>query len=81
MLNVTLFTKKDCKLCEEVKADLEALRDQFPHRLVEVDIETDSALMEKYKNIIPVLEVGPYKIQAPISRQKLKNDSWGGVRP
>ena len=72
MLNVTLFTKKDCKLCEEVKADLEALRDQFPHRLVEVDIETDSALMEKYKNIIPVLEVGPYKIQAPISRQKLK---------
>lgn len=72
MLNVTLFTKKDCKLCDEVKADLQALQSQFPHRLVEVDIESDGALKEKYGKIIPVVEVGPYKAEAPISRQKLQ---------
>lgn len=72
MLNVTLFTKKECKLCDEVKEHLEALRPQYPHRLVEVDIESDNALYEKYRNIIPVLEVGPYILQAPISRQKLQ---------
>jgi uncharacterized membrane protein len=72
MLNVTLFTKKNCKLCDEVKADLDALQSQFPHRLVEVDIEADAVLKERYGQIIPVLEVGPYKIQAPISRQKLQ---------
>lgn len=72
MLNVTLFTKKDCKLCDEVKADLNALQEQYPHRLVEVDIESDAAIYEKFRNIIPEVEVGPYKIQAPISRQKLQ---------
>ncbi|MBI3170188.1 MAG: glutaredoxin family protein, partial [Chloroflexi bacterium] len=30
MLNVTLFTKKECKLCDEVKADLTALQSQYP---------------------------------------------------
>jgi uncharacterized membrane protein len=72
MLNVTLFTKKDCPPCDELKADLAALQAQFPHRLAEVDIESDAAIFEKYRNIVPALEVGPYKIQAPISRQKLQ---------
>ncbi|NWF65138.1 MAG: DUF2085 domain-containing protein [Chloroflexi bacterium] len=72
MLHVTLFTKKDCKLCGEVKADLQALQSQYPHRLVEVDIETDAALKERYGRILPVVEVGPYTLQAPISRQKLQ---------
>ena len=39
MLNVTLYTRKDCKLCDEVKADLNDLQSQYPHRLAEVDIE------------------------------------------
>ena len=72
MFNVTLFTKKNCGLCDEVKEELKALQTQFPHRLVEVDIESDVALLEKYGKIIPVVEVGPYSLQAPISRQKLQ---------
>lgn len=72
MLNVTLFTKKESQACDEVKADLNALHAQYPHRLVEVDIELDAALYEKYRNIIPVLEVGPYTLKNPISRQKLQ---------
>lgn len=72
MLNVTIFTKKNCKLCDEVKADLKDLQTQYPHRLAEIDIESDTALYEKYKEIIPVVEVGPYTLQAPISRQKLQ---------
>lgn len=72
MLNVTLFTRKDSEACEQVKADLKALQEQFPHRLAEVDIESDPAIFETYHNVIPALEVGPYKLQAPISRQKLQ---------
>ncbi|WKZ38957.1 MAG: DUF2085 domain-containing protein [Anaerolineales bacterium] len=72
MLNVTLYTRKDCKLCDEVKADLNALQEKYPHRLVEVDIDTDSALKEKFGQIIPVVEVGPYSLKAPITRQKLQ---------
>lgn len=72
MLNVTLYTRKDCKLCDEVKADLIELQSLYPHKLVEVDIDADSALRAKYGQIIPVVEVGPYSLQAPISRQKLQ---------
>lgn len=72
MLNVTLYTRKDCKLCDEVKAELADLQAKYPHRLVEVDIDTDSALVAKYGATIPVVEVGPYTLQAPITRQKLQ---------
>ncbi|GAB4579429.1 MAG: hypothetical protein Fur0022_21670 [Anaerolineales bacterium] len=68
---VTLYTRKDCHLCEEVKADLAALQAQYPHQLVEVDIDTDASLKERYGNSIPVVEVGPYRRSAPISRQDL----------
>jgi uncharacterized membrane protein len=72
MLNVTLYTRKDCKLCDDVKADLVELQSRYPHRLVEVDIESDHALLAKYMHAIPVVEVGPYRLEAPIARQKLQ---------
>ncbi len=72
MLNITLYTRKDCKLCDEVKADLNALQEKYPHRLAEVDIDSDVALKEKFGQVIPVVEVGPYSLKAPITRQKLQ---------
>jgi uncharacterized membrane protein len=72
MLTVTLYTKKDCNLCDEAREDLKALEKQYPHRLVEVDIETDVSLRAKYGRDIPVIEVGPFHLKAPITRQKLQ---------
>lgn len=72
MLNVTLYTRKDCKLCDEVKAGLIELQSQYHHRLVEVDIDSDAALLAKYGQVIPVVEVGPFSLKAPITRQKLQ---------
>lgn len=72
MLNVTLFAKKDCQLCDELKADLESMQEKFPHRIAEIDIESDAAIYEKYKDAIPVIEVGPYVVKAPISKAKLQ---------
>lgn len=72
MLTVTLYTRKGCGLCEEVKANLAALEKDYPHRLAEVDIESDPALLKKYLVSIPVLEIGPYTISAPITQQQLQ---------
>ena len=72
MLNVTLYTRKGCKLCDEVKAELGELQSKYPHQLVEVDIESDAALMANFALEIPVLEMGPYSLKAPITRQKLQ---------
>jgi uncharacterized membrane protein/thiol-disulfide isomerase/thioredoxin len=71
MLTITLYTRNDCHLCEQAKADLESLQEKYPHRLVEIDIDTDPALQKKYLAEIPVIEVGPYALKAPFDKQKL----------
>jgi len=62
MLNVTLYTRKGCKLCDEVKAELNDLQAKYPHRLVEVDIDSDAVLVESFGLEIPVVEAGPYRL-------------------
>ncbi len=71
MITVTLYTRKDCHLCEQVKADLKSLEEKYPHRLVEVNIDSDPVLKKTYGESIPVIEVGPYKLSAPFDKQKL----------
>ncbi len=70
MLTVTLYLRRDCSLCDQVKAELDALQKTVPHRLVEIDVDADDAWQD-YSNRVPVLEVGPYRLQAPITRQEL----------
>lgn len=70
-LTITLYTRKDCHLCDQAKAELASLQDQYPHRLVEVDIDSDPALQKAYLVEIPVIEVGPYILKSPFDKQKL----------
>lgn len=71
MLNVILYTRADCRLCDDVKSDLETLQREVPHELIEIDIADDPTLEEKYGEFIPVVQVGPYVRRAPITRQDL----------
>ena len=71
LLNVTLFTRKDCGLCDDVKVHLNQMQQEFPHRLAEVDIDSDPSLRQAYSEQIPVVEIGPYKLRAPITREAL----------
>lgn len=70
-LNVTLYTRPGCELCDEVKSYLKGLRRKFPHVLAEVNIETDETLVARYSDQVPVVEVGPYRLKAPITREAL----------
>jgi uncharacterized membrane protein len=71
MISVTLYTRRDCHLCEQAKADLEALQAKYPHRLVEIDIDSDPALQSAFALDIPVVEAGPYQLKAPFTPQDL----------
>ncbi|HTP00101.1 MAG TPA: DUF2085 domain-containing protein [Anaerolineales bacterium] len=71
-LNVTLYARAGCKLCDEVREQLSGLQARYPHRLVEIDIDSDPVLQKTYLEQIPVVEVGPYKLKAPISPQALE---------
>lgn len=70
MLTVTLYARQGCHLCDQVEEDLASLQDEFSHRLVIIDIEKEG-LLKEYGTEIPVVEIGPYKIKAPMDRQKL----------
>lgn len=71
MINITLYTRENCYLCDETKADLESLQKTHSHRLAEIDIESDPTLLERYGTQVPVIEVGPYILHTPISLQDL----------
>ena len=72
MITVTLYSRKGCGLCDEVKEELASLNAELPHRLVEVDIESDPGLLKSYMVKIPVVEIGPYTLFAPITKQQLQ---------
>jgi glutaredoxin len=72
MIEVTLFTKAGCGLCNEVKQSLEMLQTAFPHQLQEVDITQDDALFQQYRYTIPVVRIGEAELAAPITAVQLK---------
>ena len=57
-LELVLYTKRDCPLCDEMKAELARARVRPPFRLVEVDIEGDPELVARHGRSIPVLAIG-----------------------
>lgn len=72
MLNVTLYVKKNSAASQQVRAQLEKLQSEFPHRLAEVDVESDPVLLAKYGDQVPVLEAGPYHIESPMTPAQLR---------
>ena len=54
-LRVTIFSKPDCCLCDQAKANLLAVREDVPFVLEEVDISRDARLLDEYGQEIPVI--------------------------
>ncbi len=72
MIKVTLYSKPDCSLCDQAKKDLAALEKKIPHTLALVDISEDEDLKKSYADKVPVLQVGPYVLEAPFDSQKIE---------
>ncbi|MGB8692791.1 MAG: glutaredoxin family protein [Steroidobacteraceae bacterium] len=53
---LTLVTRADCHLCEQLHNELEALRGRYPLPAVElVDVDADPQLLQRYGLKVPVL--------------------------
>ncbi len=52
---VTVYSKPDCHLCDDVHTVLLRVRQDIPFHLDEIDISTDQALLERYQTKIPVV--------------------------
>ena len=72
MIEVTLYSREDCHLCEQARTDLDALKAEIPFTLKIVDVDQDEKLKDEYDRILPIVEVGPYRLKAPFSRDELR---------
>lgn len=70
---ITLYGKPDCHLCHEAREMLLRLKAEHPHELTEVDITTDAAYWERYRNAIPVLVIDDaVELDAPIQESEVR---------
>jgi glutaredoxin len=60
-LDVTLYSRPGCHLCEAAKAAIDPLLSEFGATLHEISIDGDDVLTERYGWDIPVLFVGTRK--------------------
>ena len=57
-LELQLYTKPDCPLCDEVKSELQTITSKLSFLVIdEIDISKNLGLFTKYKLLIPVLEM------------------------
>jgi uncharacterized membrane protein len=79
MITVKLYSRQDCSLCDQAISDLQALQTDIPHRLEIIDVEDNPEIFSRYGAAVPVVEVGPYKLNAPFDRKELEI-TLGAVR-
>jgi glutaredoxin len=60
-LEVTLYTRRGCHLCEDAKALIQPLLREFCATLREVNIDEDQELTRRYGMDIPVIFIGAHK--------------------
>lgn len=61
-LEVTLYTRPGCHLCEEAKAQIVPLLRHAGATLHEINIDADAVLRERYDVDVPVIFLGTRKI-------------------
>ncbi len=54
-MRIEIYSKSDCSLCDQAKAVLLEVRSRVPFELVEIDIERDPLLFERFRYDIPVV--------------------------
>ena len=57
MISVVIYSKPGCHLCDEAKAAIQASGCDGQFRLEEINIESDSELLRRYRYEIPVITI------------------------
>lgn len=84
-LKLTLYTRRDCHLCDVMKAVVLEVAADMPASLEEIDIDTVPALARQYGRDIPVLlvdgeEIARHRVTADALRRALHTRRAGPQR-
>jgi glutaredoxin len=78
-MRVEIYSKPECSLCEKAKRTIQSVRARVPFELVEVNIEKDPTLFERFHLDVPVIfidgrkafkhRVGEEELEARLRRE------------
>ena len=71
-----LYTRKDCCLCDEMKASVRAVGEKLPLHVEEIDVDTAPDLAARYGSEVPLLFIDgrkafKYRVTASELKKKL----------
>lgn len=70
---LTLYSRRDCCLCEEMKAVIRQVASSVLVRVQEIDVDSSSELQELYGNEVPVLFIdGRKAFKYRVTRKELE---------
>jgi len=80
-VRLTLYTKAECSLCEEMAAVVGAVGAEVPLQVTAVDIADDPALLRRFGHEVPVLFVDgrkafKYRVAAGSLRRRIWRAQW-----
>lgn len=76
LIDIEIYTKDDCHLCESAKDVLNSVARDYPLRITEIDIAKDEKVYSEFKESIPVVFINKkrefvYKVHEITLRKKL----------
>lgn len=72
MIVVTLYIKQNHAASDQAILDLRSLEAEYPHQLALVDVDATSEFNAAISSELPAAQIGPYRLTAPITRQRLQ---------
>lgn len=72
MIKVQLFVRPDCPECERAAEDIRALQSDFELELEIVDVDEQPRLKKQIGGMLPVAQIGPYRLTDPITLDQLR---------
>jgi hypothetical protein len=74
-MQITLYSKPDCALCDTLLDDLVWLQRELDFTIASQEITNDPVLKEKFQYLVPVLEIGGSYYNPPhdllLTRQRI----------
>ena len=73
MNQLILYSRRDCCLCEEMKAVIRRVASRVALRLEEIDVDSSPELQERYGHEVPVLFIDERKaFKYRVTRKELE---------
>jgi uncharacterized membrane protein len=72
MITVTVYYREKGPEFDQLLADLDTLQAVVPHQVAVVNLDSDRDLQERLGQHLPVIQIGPYRLQPPFNRQDLQ---------